>query len=545
MFLFDATNTTNDSIQTIAPSNNIEDEEITEYTYKNLAEYVEKVDYKDITLSGDGSVSNPFQVNSTEDFLWLMSGRSFDENKRGCLPEEYQEVSYLQSTGTQIIDTGVVVKNSIRPYIKFMASPVFNENGSVKNIFGGTDSNVPIAISCNYGDGDSKSIYAWHGNTYGNGNKTSSFYTAHGNVYELEYKERWWFNGVESTVTQQDAQGDSSNITIWFFGTNYCGDIRTFNIREYLNIYAFKLYDGEELIRDYVPCLRKSDNKPGMFDLVTNEFYTNQGEGEFNYGYGGKYKLENNAYIEINSDIYINDEIFDENGNPSGGDGVVCNWQIPIASLGNLNINGNENTIYNYFARTTDAATGDFSRHLFARSPGYVKLVKDLKLSGIYIYGGTATCVGAIGSQVYYIYNCSVLSGNVVAKKSYAGAFAGYMNIEAKYCNNYANVYSYYQNIGGLFGVTRGKISYCNNYGNLTIDESANNNGRIGGIVSQCNENGKNIIEYCNNYGNLTILGTYGGQSGGIAAWGRGIIRHCKNYGSVSGSAVVGGIVGL
>jgi len=32
------------------------------------------------------------------------------------------------------------------------------------------------------------------------------------------------------------------------------------------------------------PCYRKSDNKPGMYDLTNGVFYTNAGSGEFIYG---------------------------------------------------------------------------------------------------------------------------------------------------------------------------------------------------------------------------------------------------------------------
>ena len=39
----------------------------------------------------------------------------------------------------------------------------------------------------------------------------------------------------------------------------------------------FKISDGTTLIRDYVPCYRKSDNVIWMYDLVNNQFYTNAG----------------------------------------------------------------------------------------------------------------------------------------------------------------------------------------------------------------------------------------------------------------------------
>ena len=49
-------------------------------------------------------------------------------------------------------------------------------------------------------------------------------------------------------------------------------------------IYSFKAYQGNELIYDLVPCYRKNDLKPGMYDFANDYFYTNAGSGEFYKG---------------------------------------------------------------------------------------------------------------------------------------------------------------------------------------------------------------------------------------------------------------------
>ena len=41
--------------------------------------------------------------------------------------------------------------------------------------------------------------------------------------------------------------------------------------------------DNDVVVRHLVPVLRNSDNKPGMYDLINEVFYTNQGTGEFTY----------------------------------------------------------------------------------------------------------------------------------------------------------------------------------------------------------------------------------------------------------------------
>lgn len=48
--------------------------------------------------------------------------------------------------------------------------------------------------------------------------------------------------------------------------------------------YYCKLYSNGKLIYDFIPCYRNSDNEVGLYDLVNNAFYTNQGTGEFTYG---------------------------------------------------------------------------------------------------------------------------------------------------------------------------------------------------------------------------------------------------------------------
>ena len=49
-------------------------------------------------------------------------------------------------------------------------------------------------------------------------------------------------------------------------------------------MYYTKILDNGTLVRDFVPVIRKSDNKPGMWDKVTRTFYTNSGTDEFLYG---------------------------------------------------------------------------------------------------------------------------------------------------------------------------------------------------------------------------------------------------------------------
>lgn len=49
----------------------------------------------------------------------------------------------------------------------------------------------------------------------------------------------------------------------------------------YMKLYKAKCIIDNTLVRDFIPCYRKSDNEIGLYDLVNNTFYTNSGTGTF------------------------------------------------------------------------------------------------------------------------------------------------------------------------------------------------------------------------------------------------------------------------
>lgn len=72
-----------------------------------------------------------------------------------------------------------------------------------------------------------------------------------------------------------------SDYHIWIFainkGSTSFNNYKSTNTR----IFECKITDSNSLIRDFVPCYRKSDGVIGMYDIVTQEFYTNAGSGTF------------------------------------------------------------------------------------------------------------------------------------------------------------------------------------------------------------------------------------------------------------------------
>ena len=68
------------------------------------------------------------------------------------------------------------------------------------------------------------------------------------------------------TATQQTFD---SSFNIYLFSSDFSG---TAGHITQLYIKNCKIYDDDELLRDLVPCYRKSDNEIGMYDLVNSVF---------------------------------------------------------------------------------------------------------------------------------------------------------------------------------------------------------------------------------------------------------------------------------
>lgn len=80
-------------------------------------------------------------------------------------------------------------------------------------------------------------------------------------------------NGEETTKTR--TSGDAligKNILLFSDSTS--------NDNTIAKVYYLKIYDGETLVRDFVPFITQ-DGECGLYDLVTKQFYGNAGDGTF------------------------------------------------------------------------------------------------------------------------------------------------------------------------------------------------------------------------------------------------------------------------
>lgn len=196
------------------------------------------------------------------------------EENLTLLPAEYQQVEYIQSTGTQYIDTGYTPNSNTNIIFDFEY-----ESGT-------SDKYIPIlGQRINYTE---KLFVLWvnssTGNVSVNFDTTDTMGIADTNgfgrhTYKNVGGNFYLDDQLIAEVSYNDFEGA---YTLAVFGLKTGAS--TAEVRELCGkAYSLKVYDNDILVRNLVPCYRISDNVAGMYDTVNDVFYTNSGTGTFSY----------------------------------------------------------------------------------------------------------------------------------------------------------------------------------------------------------------------------------------------------------------------
>ncbi len=185
--------------------------------------------------------------------------------KLSQLPNEYTPLEYLESTGTQYIDTGVKVNANT------LAEFEYQFTGSRYFVFG----QIAGLGSCCFGYRATSNGTWWFQRTQANildSLRHKVVYGIDGNAYrdDLLFATRGTYGCGN---TPQD-------YTIVIFAERNDPENGTIN-GGHVKIYYFILKEGNNTVRNFIPVRRNSDNVLGMYDLVSNTFFTNSGSGTF------------------------------------------------------------------------------------------------------------------------------------------------------------------------------------------------------------------------------------------------------------------------
>lgn len=199
----------------------------------------------------------------------LKDYRVYGNTKQQILPDGYTQVDYIESSGTQYIDTSFTPDSNTKYDIKVTPTTNITTTSYFISAFGDSKRN-------NIYSTNGKKASAGYGSVYKN---TSTLLDTNTTYNFILDKNKFYINGELTETLNEETFENTANSTLFAQNTN--GSISNYSE---IKLHYCKIYDNDVLVRNFIPCYRNSDNEIGLYDLVNNVFYTNQGTGTFSYG---------------------------------------------------------------------------------------------------------------------------------------------------------------------------------------------------------------------------------------------------------------------
>lgn len=191
------------------------------------------------------------------------------------LPDGYTQLQYIESHGTEYIDTDFKPNQNTRVVADVMltnidlGNVIFGSRSEGENDSVGPDQFVTwhskATFMDNYGTEDSTVVNL-------NGLNVRATIDKNKNVTSV--------NGVSVTHAEQTF---APPYPMLIFTTNQGGD--PYGVNAFMRLYSFRIYSSSEdgndlLIRNFIP-VKNPDGEYGLYDLVDGKFYSNSGTGAF------------------------------------------------------------------------------------------------------------------------------------------------------------------------------------------------------------------------------------------------------------------------
>lgn len=312
----------------------------------------------------------------------------------------YKFFDYIQSSGTQWIDTGKLAPLNTDIEVRFSLNSVASGAAYNGAIFGGRNAQTSRTCTLFYlasanphyfrFDRQDQAQFATANDITHRANDVYKF-TLKNNI-DLEMTNET--TGETITAKQNAPASTFPEYPIALFAVMTGTTASTFMSGR---IYDWKYWNDGKLVQHLIPAQRLSDNAIGMFDKITNTFFENKGTGVFVAGnetkpmmpfwkrypdvpsqYEVKEYLESDGYAQIDSGIrFTQGDKIDMVGrfiNPQHDDGLICmtpwnqgsnsRFMFAVATQGGSRVEsfcmaynthpGGENRVSPYFAPDTE-----------------------------------------------------------------------------------------------------------------------------------------------------------------------------------------------
>ena len=192
------------------------------------------------------------------------------------LPREYRELEYITANGRQWFWSDVLIQDGLT------VDAIQSFAGGDSYLFGGHADNTGNN-RCSYSGTYASSVQSAYP-AYFTAGRISNDGTVFHVITTLKDGHRTIY--IDGVNILDDSRGTAVQETGKYcvvFGQRSRGDDTpgTVSNTYYGSLYSLKVSKNSVLLADYVPCYRKSDNKPGMYDLVTEKFYASETTTDF------------------------------------------------------------------------------------------------------------------------------------------------------------------------------------------------------------------------------------------------------------------------
>lgn len=180
------------------------------------------------------------------------------------LPKDYKRREYIESTGTQYIDTGFKPNQNTRVVIDLQISESHSGEGHLCSARSASSGPFWILL-------------------YNNSKYTTRYGTQAGTALPITDKNRHVFD-KNKNVTSVDGETVQNNYETFSVSANLPLLCRltgtTTDAFLSAKLYSCQVYDNGTLIRDFVPC-ENASGVIGLYDIAGAKFYANAGSGAF------------------------------------------------------------------------------------------------------------------------------------------------------------------------------------------------------------------------------------------------------------------------
>ena len=215
------------------------------------------------------------------------------------IDSEYTALEYIESTGTQYIDTGInaVGASSYGAELKY----AYPSAQTGRSLIGAWEGDGYSAFGQPFTEsGLLSALYIGKPNT-----RTNAFAYTAGTIITDSFSVNVsggsvtrTFNGATSTDSSLDFSSPTT-LTCYLFAVHRGGGAQQISSAR---MYYAKLYKNNVLVFDGVPVKRNIDNVVGMYDTVTKTFFGNSGSGTFIAGPVDNKQINSNKQV-ISADL--------------------------------------------------------------------------------------------------------------------------------------------------------------------------------------------------------------------------------------------------